>query len=414
MPRVSRLETDFPSALSDFQFRLPVAGHLSIRAMRNPDELRQNRAQAILHIRSGRATSRRTLADIMTLSPTTAGFYVDQLISGGYVEETGLERAGMGRPKRALSTRAEAGWFAGIEFNAERIQAVRVDFSGKPTAHSRRPLPEGSNTAAILKEVKRAVTALRQDASSPLLGIGIGVPGVVDPKLGLGLEYAFVPDWKEVPVVRTLRGSFGADVTLENNLRAIAIAERWFGGGRNLDDYVVVGPRSGFGIAIVHCGHLFGGTHHAAGEIGRWPWRFGKETCELHDQLSSIAIWRRLSGASSRSRLPSDFHAALSKFAGVQSKQRGSVVRDFAHALGSLHLLLDSGAYLLHGPLTALGARFCDEIVAQVATCIPMLNARLPRLLPSQLGDDAGALGAAGLAMERWEPTSTDGSRAPA
>lgn len=376
--------------------------------MRNPEELRQNRVQAILHIRSGRATSRRTLADVMALSPTTAGFYVDQLISSGYVQETGLEQAGMGRPKRSLSTKAEAGWFAGIEFNAERVQAVRVDFSGKLTASNLRPLPEGANTAAILKEVKRAVTALRQDASSPLLGIGIGAPGIVDPELGLGLDYAFVPDWKKVPVAKTLRGSFDVNVTLENNLRAIAIAERWFGGGRDLDDYVIVGPRSGFGIAIMHDGHLFGGANHAAGEIGHWPWRLGKETCELHDQLSSIAIWRRLSGASARSKLPSNFHTALSKFADTSSKQREFVVHDFAHVLGCLHLLLDSSAYLLHGPLTALGTKFCDEIVAQVATLIPMLSARLPRFLPSQLGDDAGALGAAGLAMECWEPPDLD------
>jgi predicted NBD/HSP70 family sugar kinase len=372
--------------------------------MRNPEELRRNRAQAILHIRSGRANSRRTLADVMALSPTTAGFYVDQLICSGYLRETGLEQIGMGRPKRSLSTKAEAGWFAGVEFNAERVQAVRVDFSGRLTASQLRPLPEGANTAAILKEVKSAVTALRQNASSPLLGIGIGAPGVIDPELGLGLEYAFVSDWHEVPVAKTLRSSFGVDVILENNLRAIAVAERWFGGGRNLDDYVILGPRSGFGIAIVHGGRLFGGTNNAAGEIGRWLWPLGKKTCELHDQLSSIAIWRRLSGASSRSRFPSNFHTALSKFADTRNKQRDAVVDDFAYVLGCLHLLLDSSAYLMHGPLTALGTKFCEEIVARVAKLIPMLSTRLPRLIPSNLGDDAGALGAAGLVMERWEP----------
>jgi predicted NBD/HSP70 family sugar kinase len=374
--------------------------------MRNPEELRRNRAQAILHIRSRRATSRRTLADVMALSPTTAGFYVDQLISNGYIRETGLEQVGMGRPKRSLSTIAEAGWFAGVEFNAERIQAVRVDFSGRLTASQCRPLPEGANSAAILKEVKSAVTALREDALTPLLGIGVGAPGVVDPQLGLGLDYAFVPDWQKVPVVQTLRSNFGVSVTLENNLRAIAIAERWFGDGRDFDDYVILGPRSGFGIAIVHRGRLFGGTSNAAGEIGRWPWSLGKKTCELHDQLSSITIWRRLSGASSRSKLPSNLHAALSKLAGANNKQRDSVVYDFAHVLGCLHLLLDSSAYLLHGPLTALGTKFCDEIVARIATLIPILQKRLPQLMPSRLGDDAGAVGAGCLAMELWEPSA--------
>jgi predicted NBD/HSP70 family sugar kinase len=373
--------------------------------MRNPEELRRNLAQTILHIRSQRATSRRTLADVMALSPTTAGFYVDQLIGSGHVHETGLEQVGMGRPKRSLGTRADAGWFAGVEFNAERVQAVRVDFSGRLIASQLRPLPEGVSTAVILKEVKNVLTALRQDTSTTLLGIGIGAPGVIDPELGLGLDYAFVPDWKKVPVVKTVR-SFGVDVILENNLRTIAIAERWFGGGRDLDDYVIVGPRSGFGIAVVHDGRLLSGTNHAAGEIGRWPWPWGTNIGELHDQLSAGVIWRRLSGASVRSKLPPNLRTALLKFAGVRSKQRDSVVEDFAHALGCLHLILDSSAYLLHGPLTALGAKFCDEIVDRIATIIPRLEKRLPKLLPSVLGDDAGAIGAACLAMERWEPAA--------
>jgi predicted NBD/HSP70 family sugar kinase len=216
-------------------------------------------------------------------------------------------------------------------------------------------------------------------------------------------DYAFVADWKKVPVAKTLRKAFGVNVTLDNNLRAIAIAERWFGDGRNLEDYVILGPRSGFGIAVVHGGRLFGGANHAAGEIGRWPWPFGKNECELHDRLSSAAVWRRLSGASSRTRLPSNLRSALSKLADARNKRRDSVVEDYAHVLGSLHLLLDSSAYLLHGPLTALGAKFLDEVAARIAVLIPVLSERLPKLLPSQLGDDAGAIGSACLAMEFWE-----------
>src|SRR5262249_12575007 len=154
----------------------------------------------------------------------TVGYYVDQLIGHGYLRETGLEQSGMGRPKRSLGARPEAGWFAGVEFNAERIQAAGVDFSGKLMASELRLLSEGANTAAIMDEVKSAIRALRHDVPTALLGLGIGVPGVVDPALGLGLDYAFVADWQKVPVARTLRSAFRVDVALENNLRVIALA----------------------------------------------------------------------------------------------------------------------------------------------------------------------------------------------
>ena len=94
--------------------------------MRNPEDQRHLLSQAVLHVRSQRATSRRELADVMRLSPTTAGQYADQLIASRHLNENGVEKGPMGRPKRSLTTNADAGWFAGIEFNAERIQGVRA------------------------------------------------------------------------------------------------------------------------------------------------------------------------------------------------------------------------------------------------------------------------------------------------
>lgn len=374
--------------------------------MRSPEDLRHNLAQAILHVRSQRATSRRSLADVMRLSPTTAGFYVDQLIAFGHLRESGLEQGLMGRPKRALSTEAAAGWFAGIEFNAERMQAVRVDFSGTLAASALRPLPEGAHPREVITEIKNLIAALMRGASGPLLGIGLGAPGVVDPQRGVGVDYAFFPDWKNVPLAVPLSKRFKVPVTLENNLRAIALAERWFGGGRDLNDYVILGPRSGFGIAMMQGGRLTRGAHHAAGEIGLWPWPSagGEKSKKLHHALSSPAIWRRLAGASSRMKLPVDLHRALGHFADASGAAYGEVIADYARVIGCLHLLVDTEVYFLHGPLTALGASFCDAVAGQAATLMGGLKDHPLHIVPSTLGDDAGALGAASLAMETWIP----------
>lgn len=369
--------------------------------MRNLDEQRQSLAQAVLNVRSQRATSRRTLADVMRLSPTTAGFYVDQLIASGYLCESGLEQGLMGRPKRSLTTVAEAGWFVGIEFNAARMQGVRVDFSGRLVASELRPLAEGADTRQVMAEIKKLIVELKRDSVGPLLGIGLGAPGVVDPQRGVGVHYAFLPDWKEVPVAAQLGSRFKVPVTLENNLRAIALAERWFGGAQQLTDYLILGPRSGFGVAIVHGGSLMGGAHHAAGEVGLWPWPKGTQ---LHDHLSAPVVWRRLCGATTRTRLPSDLRAALTEYADSDSEAWRGVVQDFAHVLVCLQLLLDPGACFLHGPLTALGERFCKAVCAAIGQRVHSLQGRPLVFLPSNLGDDAGALGAASLAMEAWAP----------
>src|SRR5277367_1676960 len=108
---------------------------------RNPVDQRQHLASIVLHVRSRRAISRSTLADRMGLSRSTVGLYVDQLIAKGCLHESGLEQGAMGRPQRTLTTVPGAGWFAGVEFNAERVQAVRVDFSGQLVASHTTPLP---------------------------------------------------------------------------------------------------------------------------------------------------------------------------------------------------------------------------------------------------------------------------------
>lgn len=368
--------------------------------MRRSEDIRENLGRAVLLIRGRQATSRRGIADRLNLSPTTAGEYVGHLIDRGYVRETGVEKTGPGRPKRSLATLPDAGWFGGVEFNAERVQAVRLDFTGAVTAGVVRPLPPRATTRVILREVARAIEQVSRNASGPLLALGVGAPGVVDPDRGVAIEYAFVDDWRDVPVRDTLGARWNVPVTLENNLRGIAYAERWLGGGRQLDNYVILGPRSGFGVAIVMCGRVLTGSHHAAGEIGRWP--HGR--AELHDALSSPAVWRRLTKAAAGSAPPADLGTAIARAAARHPQRLAAVVTDYAGVVARLHLVLDAECYFLHGPLTALGAGFCDAIARGAGELVPALAPRPPVIVPSALGDDAGAIGAGCHAMERWTP----------
>lgn len=361
---------------------------------------------AILQVRGGRARSRTTLAKALNLSPSTVGMYVDRLIAEKFLSESGVRQGPMGRPRRLLKTVAEAGWFAGVEFHAQRVQAVGVDFSGRKTAAVVRALPAEVTADLVIKTILICVAKLAGAMQGPLLAVGLGAPGLVDPQAGIGLHYAFIPDWSQVPVSSLISTQLGVPVILQNNLRAIALAERWFGMGYDLNDYVILGPRSGFGIAMMQHGKLVEGAHHAAGEVGRWPWPLGGggENQELHHVLSAPATWRRLARVSAGTKLPEDLRAALAEFAEADSAEWHAVCADFARVIGCLQLLTDTEVFILHGPLTALGERFCESIIQGVRSLAPALAAAPLKLVPSTLGDDAGALGAASLAMEAWSP----------
>ncbi len=380
---------------------------LMFRVRKNPIFQREVLGAAVLHVRSGRATSRTTLARELGISPSTTGQYVDRLIAERLLDESGINQGPMGRPRRILKTRSEAGWFAGVEFSAQRVQAVGVDFSGRVVAVVTRTLPAEVNANMVIQTILASVLKLAESMSGPLISVGLGVPGLVDPQAGLGILFTFIPDWKQIPVVERVAAKLGVPVILQGSLRVIALAERWFGLGHDLNDYVIFGPRSGFGIAMVQQGRVVEGAHHAAGEVGRWPWPLGGGMAgsqELHHALSAPATWRRLSGLPAHAPLPEDLRPAVAALAQTAGPEWEAVCEDYARVVGCVQLLTDTELFILHGPLTELGVRFCESITIAVRGLFPSLADAPPRLVPSQLGDEAGALGAASLAMESWAP----------
>lgn len=360
----------------------------------------------ILNLRSGHAVSRSSLARLLGASASTLCLYAEQLIAEGYIKETGIEKASKGRPQRLLGLVPEVGWFAGIELNAQRIQIVAIDFAGKVITSKVCLLSSEPEASDVLKTLVAELETFVANQPSRLLGIGVGAPGLVDRKRGIGRYFSFIKNWKEIPIVELLKKHFKTSVTLENNLRGIALAERWFGGGRDLKDYVILGPRSGFGLSIMHNGQLMHGAHEIAGEVGLWSWSWPQPGGEhaLHDTLSATAIYRRVANISPEAPLPSDLGSALKELAQPGSPEWQRTVLDFARVIRTVQLIVDPEIFFLHGPLTALGPAFCQDIQSNVENLDPKLPNMQIKIVPSTLGDDAGALGAASLAMETWDP----------
>ena len=140
---------------------------------KQPADHRAMLGSAILNLRSRHATSRSSLARALGASASTLSLYVEQLMAEGYVRETGLDKANLGRPRRLLDLVPEAGWFAGLEFNAQRVSAVVVDFSGRCLNVENQELPEGADAAQVLRSLVNLVDKLRKAQPTPLLGIGV-------------------------------------------------------------------------------------------------------------------------------------------------------------------------------------------------------------------------------------------------
>lgn len=388
-------------------------------------------AELLRRVRARGGLSRVQLARELKLAPSTAGIYVDRLVRDGFLRETATpERENAGRPPTALVPNPEGGRFVGVDFEAHNVMATVVDFSQQPLRQVHKTIRPTDSTAQILATIVQAIDELLAGDAPPVLGIGVGVPGTIDPVRNVAVHYDFIPGWNEVPLGARLSERFGVPVFLENNIRSMALAELWFGAGRGLRNFVCVGIRSGIAAGVVVGGHLLHGAGHRAGEIGHW-------VCPLPAELADSASARRRDAWDWPPGARLEQVASLSALAAAaqRGRERGAATslaavegdltmddvlaaaRDgdaFASALvaavGRVHgwvahqldQLFDPEKIIFAGPLADLGDLFLTTVRA---TARQLGDAgHEPAIASSTLGQYNGAVGAAALALHQWKP----------
>ena len=373
----------------------------------------------IKEIRYGRATSRLELATRHQLAPSTVGIYVDRLLQSGHLrEDSSGQHLQPGRPALKLSLRGEAGLFVGVEFEARNIHAVCVDFSGKILNRVEEVIPSGADAPSVMAALQNAIDGVIRRNYKSLLGIGVGVPGLVDPELGVALHYRFIQGWKDIPVAQRLRERYKVPIHLENNARATAKGIMLFEPAVRKENFVCLLVRSGVGAGIVVNGQLHRGANNLSGEVGRIVFQ-GAESSDqgetLEDVASINAILRFV--RENAPRFPSSPLAAdareLSIAGVIEAANDGDELareslRRAIYNLGWLaHLMVlieNPGAIVLSGPLNALGDWLRLEIQASLANYLRLSHTERPVIALSALGAEAGALGASSLAIDAWKP----------
>jgi len=114
------------------------------------------------------------------------------------------------------------------------------------------------------------VAGLRTEAEAsgtPVLGLGVAVSGDVDRAAGV-VRYSPFLEWRDVPLAGLAATATGLPVTVDNDVRALTVAEQWFGAGVGLSDFAVVTVGAGIGCGLVVHGRVVAGAHGVAGEIG--------------------------------------------------------------------------------------------------------------------------------------------------
>ena len=224
-----------------------------------------NRQIVLNYVRELGPISRAEIARETALQRSTISLIVDELRGDGLIEEVSGESTG-GRPPSLLSLRTADAVAIGVDLGTVKTVMATSDLAGRVLEQEEFPTDHDINNA-LSKMVECAGRLIRKNGGT-IEGIGISLPGVVDPETG----NLYVPhlNWRNEPIAETLTRDTSLPVTVDNDANAAALAELWFGRPeiREVRDFILVLVEEGLGTGIVFDGQVYRGEGGSAGEFG--------------------------------------------------------------------------------------------------------------------------------------------------
>ncbi|OMI34519.1 ROK family transcriptional regulator [Streptomyces sparsogenes] len=205
------------------------------------------------------------------LSPAAVTKAVRPLLEAGYLLEDANDEArpALGRPANLVRVDGGRALFIGLKVTGDEIIGVLADLCCRIRVARRVPL-RGREPGQVLTVAAELVQELLTEADGfgvRVQGLGIAVSGDVDRAEGT-VRYSPFLEWRDVLLAELATMTCGLPTTVDNDVRALTVAEQWFGDGVGLSDFALVTVGAGIGCGLVVHGRVVAGAHGVAGEIG--------------------------------------------------------------------------------------------------------------------------------------------------
>jgi predicted NBD/HSP70 family sugar kinase len=214
---------------------------------------------------------------------------VAPLIETGFVTDQAAapidadSQLGIGRPVSPLTVVPSSVSVIGVKVTPTSLIGVTTDFTSGILNIRHEELDTTDPEAVIDRladHVKALIGSLKAGtaAAGPLAGIGIAVSGDVDGAHGVVRDSPLM-GWRGVPVAELLGQRVRVPIVVSNDVRALTVAEHWFGVGVNADSFAVVTIGSGIGCGLYINGEVVSGAYGVSGELGHLPLAPGDLVC---------------------------------------------------------------------------------------------------------------------------------------
>ncbi|WP_424767372.1 ROK family protein [Paenibacillus sp. sgz302251] len=223
--------------------------------------------------------SRAQISELTGLNKATVSSLVQDLIDSDLVLEIGPGQSSGGRKPVMLLFKGTAGYAIGIDLGVNYIRGQLVDLEGNVIAEQQRSLKQ-HDAAFALEQLSECIERLMNGApesSYGIVGIGVGVPGIVDDRGAI----LFAPNlrWRNIELQRQLEERFGVPVTIDNEANAGAQGEQKYGAGRGIPNQIYVSVGIGIGTGIILNKELYKGASGFSGELGHLSIEYDGKPC---------------------------------------------------------------------------------------------------------------------------------------
>lgn len=375
-----------------------------------------NKSIVLNKIRTSEPISRAQIAKETSLTPPTVSSIVKELIDQGLVRESTLGQSSGGRKPTMLHINSDSFYVIGVDAGPERVECILTDLKGeiihRTSSVITKPITN-ENFISILKENIHKIIQSSNTNQDKIIGIGIAMHGVVNVETGESLV-APILNLRNIPIKDLLEEEFKLSVKVENDARAMALGESWFGGHGYVERMVAVNIGRGVGAGFVINGKLYHGAQGIAGELGHMTIDMNGEICEcgnrgcLQTLVSGEAIAKR-----ARKQMKDDTV--------IRSGQEIFKLAQNGHEF-CIHLLQDTGKiigigltnliHLVNPSRIVLGGgvmnseRFImPELIETIQQRVLTNEAKQTEIIVTRLGNNATLLGAVSLLLvELFDP----------
>jgi glucokinase len=291
------------------------------------------------------------------------------------------------------------GQLIGIDLGGTAIKLGRFSRSGALLAELQVPTPQPAMPGGVVMAMVEAVQQLDPDGLAPL--VGVGLPGPMDAAGRVARVCINLPGWEQVPLAEWLEPQLQRRVTLANDGNCAVVGEAWTGAARGYDDVLLLTLGTGVGGGVLLGGQLFTGHGGAAAEPGLICVDPEGPPCNSGNR-GSLEQFCSITGLGRLSPLDPQ---ELCRRADAGDAEALAVWRAYGRWLGiglsSLVYVLTPQLVLIGGGLSAASAHFLPAAQAELEQRVQAESRAGLELRRAALGNGAGRLGAARLALDR-------------